>query len=675
MSRLPFLQYPADASTNGTAFAYQGNGPFVGAPGSLYPNAHLSTRSRDGWVTAELTPPTPNATLDNGSTAALTEYNLSDDLSQGVIRLPGEALTPLPAGSTRLFNLFVRMANGSYSLVNSAAPSEFAPEESECYAKEDCFEEFDLIAFAGASSDLSHVIFETNDSLIGTSAPGGFVNNLYESAGGRLRVVGMLPDGTLAPAGAVAGSGTAFYAGGWGNVAHAMSADGTRVIFQSTADSGGPDPTQNGLTEVFDRIDGERTVEVSAPALGSKPANTMPEPSQFWTASTDGSLIFFTSSAELTTSSNTGSSNNSSDLYRYDVNSGQLMDLSVDTNPTDAASGAAVQGVIGTSVDGTTVYFVATGQLVSGQGVDGRPNLYSWRENASTHESQLDFVATLNTSDFHDWTSSPNERQSYLTPDGGHLAFMSSSSLTSYNNTDRNTHQPDTEVFEYSAASHLLICVSCDPSGAPPAGGAFIGATLAHLASTPFHQPRTLSDDGARLFFTSLNPLVSGDTTPYPKIYEYERNGAGICTEAAGCLYLISDGRGGVIEATDVFLDADATGDNVFFATLSRLAPPDPDGLFDVYDARVDGGIATPALNVDCTGCTSSTSVSPPYSPPGSQIVRGSPSPHSGKTSTKPIKPSCRVKARKIRNSKLRARALRRCAKPRRVGTSRGATR
>ena len=43
-----------------------------------------------------------------------------------------------------------------------------------------------------------------------------------------------------------------------------------------------------------------------------------------------------------------------------------------------------------------------------------------------------------------------------------------------------------------------------------------------------------------------------------------------------------------------MFLDASASGDDVFFATRERLAPTDTDELVDVYDARVDGGFPAP---------------------------------------------------------------------------------
>jgi hypothetical protein len=654
-------EWPANAAPTGEAITYGGNGPFPGAPSSLVPNAHFSTRTPNAWRTVEHTPPTPGAILEG-----LAKYFFSEDLSQMVVQIwGGKGLTNLPAGNEELQNLFLRKANGSYSLLTSLTPTEIAPEGSPCLLSENCSLAYDVPSFAGASSDFDHVIFEMNGSLGGTGAPGGFVTNLYETVGGQAHAVGVLPDETLAPEGSVAGAGNG------GPVNHAISADGRRVVFASTADGGQPEPAQKGLTELYDRIEGTSTVEISATAAGAKPANPNPEPAQFWTASSDGSDVFFTSNAELTTTSNTGEANNSADLYRYDANTGGLTDLTVDTNPADALSGAGVEGVVGTSRDGSYVYFVAKGELVNGKGVGGEPNLYLWHEDPSTHDTQLSYVTTLNTGDLPDWTARPYERQSYVTPDGRHLAFMSVNQLTGYDNSDRNTHNTDTEVYEYSAEPHTLACASCDPSGEPPVGGAFLGtgAEPRKSGNKAFHQLRVLSDDGTRLFFSSLNPLVAEDRSLYSKVYEYEQSDTGSCANAEGCRYLLSNGLSGAPEAEDVFVDADSTGANVFFATFSVLAATDTDNLYDVYDSRVAGGFPPAPNEVGCTECTDSgVLTAPPASQLASQLVVGSTdsvTPPAPKGGSKPkTKPSCRARANRIINRAARRRALKRCPKP-----------
>jgi hypothetical protein len=672
------LQYPTQASPSGEAVAYMGTGPFAGALGSGVPDARLSVRSLNGWRTTDLTPPTPSATPAGGWVLG---YDFSEYLSQVVEKVPQQALARLPSPEMEgLYNLFLRGLDGSYSLVNSAAPSVFPPRT----CVEACLQRFDVPAFAGASSDFSHLLFEADDSLEGTGAPVGMFGNLYEQAGGQLHLVGVLPDGKTPPEGATAGAGgkrvggatySSAAATAWRDVNHAISADGTRVLFEAAADGGLPDAAQKGLIEVYDRIKGGLPVEVSEPAPGATPANAHAEPAQFWAASADGSSVLFTSSAELTTASKTGVKNNSQDLYRYDVNGHSLTDLTVDSNLSDKATGAGVQGVVGASSDGAYVYFVATGQLIANKGVDGRPNLYVSHEDGNTHERQLGFIATLapavvnsegeeEPGDSKGWTATPAEQQSYVTPDGRHLAFMSLSSLTSYDNIDQHTGKPDSEVYDYNADSGALTCASCDTSGAHPVGSAFIGATLNHLASTPFHQPRVLSDDGGRLFFSSPDPLTSGTASSQAKVYEYEQGGVGGCGAQGGCVYLLS---GEASESDDVFLDASANGNDVFFATLSRLSSTDQDNLVDVYDARVGGGFPAQAAPA---GCTSACQTSPgSLAPPGlvSDLVGASgnlPPPSSSNGKSRP-RVSCQSRARRIKNAKARARALKRCHKSR----------
>ena len=171
---------------------------------------------------------------------------------------------------------------------------------------------------------------------------------------------------------------------------------------------------------------------------------------------------------------------------------------------------------------------------------------------------------------------------------------------------------PDHEVFEYSAETGQLVCVSCDPSGARPLGSAFIGAKLGERASTPFHQPRSLSDDGSRVFFSSPDPLVPGLAGGSPKVFEYE----------GGSVRLISGAEAGGVS---VFLDASASGDDVFLATRERLAPSDEDELVDVYDARVDGGFPSPPAVAACSGstCREPLAQPPAFSAPASASLLG----------------------------------------------------
>jgi hypothetical protein len=241
-------------------------------------------------------------------------------------------------------------------------------------------------------------------------------------------------------------------------------------------------------------------------------------------------------------------------------------------------------------------------------------------------------------SDVEDWTSWPSESQAYVTPDGAHLAFMSVEPLTGYDNLDE-AGEAVHEVFEYSPESGGLVCASCDPRGARPLGSAFIGARLVERASTAFHQPRTLSDDGSRLFFTSPDALA-GVAGGSEKLFEYEH----------GTTQLISGEEAG---GEAVFLDAGASGDDVFFATRERLAPTDTDELLDVYDARVDGGLPISSQPSSCVGgtCQELLTPAPSLTTPMSNSFLGA-----GNLVSPPPKPLV-----KLTRKQLLRRALARC--------------
>jgi len=663
---------------------------FAGAPGNEFANAYLASRGADGWQTTPLTPPTPQAPANSHLNVT---YAFSANLSQAVERVPLQQLTEsAPPG---VYNLFVRQPDGGYSLVTANAPSK--PPRPGCGG---CFEGEDVPVFVGASADFSRILFEANDSLVEgapTEFEGGRVENLYESVDERVRLVGILPDGAIPPEGASAGGGIEVIDEHTGELGHAISEDGSRVLFEADADGGaayegGPaQPTQAGWTELYDRVEGAHTVELSAPARAAQPEDCEtigefcdPGAAKFWDASADGSVVYFTSRAALTKRSFTGPEeplaarrqrdetareegdppveNPGDDLYRYDLATNTLTDITVDADNPDDPDGADVLGVVGASEDGSYVYFVATGELAAGAR-SGRPNLYAWHETREA-EGTVAFIATLRApegeqgeeeerdiekersgpafsyeSDILDWTSDPRASQAYVTPDGTHLAFMSVEPLTGYENKDRVTGKPDHEVYEYSAESGQLVCASCDPDGAPPLGSAFIGAGLTERASTPFYQPRALNDEGTRLFFTSPDPLVPGISGGAEKVFEYEDGGA----------QLISGPEGG---GSAMFLDASASGDDVFFATREQLVSSDTDELVDVYDARVDGGLPAPSSVPTCQAeaCREPVAPAPSFPTPLSASFAGAgnipPVP-----STKPTR------------KQLLARALAKCAK------------
>ena len=159
-------------------------------------------------------------------------------------------------------NLLVRdNATGAYQLVNVTPPG-VTPADAH---------------FQAASADLSHVIF-TETSPLAEGARYG-VENLYEWDEGALRLVSVLPDGTAVPGSPAAKAGTPEHEG-------VVSSDGSHVLF-----------TYGGA--LYDRIDGQRTVQVDETQGGSGPSGG----GSFKAATADGSKVFFLDESKLTADS------------------------------------------------------------------------------------------------------------------------------------------------------------------------------------------------------------------------------------------------------------------------------------------------------------------------------------------------------------------------------------
>jgi hypothetical protein len=368
-----------------------------------------------------------------------------------------------------------------------------------------------------------------------------------------------------------------------------------------------------------------------------------------------GTHLYFSVNGEAPT-------NPGNDLYRYQAGaSPHLTDLTAE--PT--GNGAEVQGVIGTSEDGSYLYFVANGPLAPGtsrgtchgdpEDVQGRCNLYL------SHEGQLNFIARLDANfDRGGWQ--PNgirgagetaPKTAFLSADGATLVFRSSRQLTSYDN------EGVPEFYRYRADEPgSLHCITCNPIGAPPNAAPTIASIESTSASSNPPAPvlsRNLSADGGRFFFETTEALLAADTNgdeacpvvfqdvrACQDVYQWEAKGSGTCESEAqngGCLSLISTGKS---PDASYFADASASGDDVFFFTRSALVGSDTDSLRDVYDARVEGGLASqnqPPPKPPCEGeatCRLPLSTPPTPGSAGTATFIGPPDPKPKNKKPKP---------------------------------------
>ncbi len=308
----------------------------------------------------------------------------------------------------------------------------------------------------------------------------------------------------------------------------------------------------------------------------------------FQTASAEGRFAFFTKAAHL---------------YRYDAQTEAA---------TDLTPAGGVLGVLGAAEDGSRAYYLTSA------------GLYLWQAPGTTAEIAPGAPAAF-AGDYPPATGATR-----VTPDGTHLAFLSTARLTGYDNTDQSTRLPDSEVYLYSApeggGEGALACLSCNPTGERPQGPSTIPGAIANgtgEGATDSYEPRDLSSGGRRLFFDSSDAIVPTDASAAPDVYEWEAQGVGSCHKTAGCLFLISSGKSS--EASS-FVDASADGRDAFFLSGDSLVPRDP-GSADLYDAREGGGFPEPEKPIECDGDACQAVPSPPEDPAPGTLVPGSPNP------------------------------------------------
>jgi hypothetical protein len=514
-----------------------------------------------------------------------------------------------------------------------------------------------------------HLLLQT-ESLLSPEAvapPIEFTYNLYDSVAGQLHLISVLPDGTSAtyarfagnePFGSENGSSGFRDSFGGGSVNGSpddISADGSRVFWTTVeeAEKGNKGSLKRLPEALYMRVNGTRpqspvvnggcsvpgdacTVQLDAKQEGAEGESGG---GVFRAASSDGSKVFFTDERRLTVGSTAVVGK--PDLYEYEASSeagrpGSLINLTVDTKEP-----ANVAGVLGASKDGSYVYFAAGGALTTGKNAEGREPVSGNSNFYVFHDGVMTFIATADdgselwsdagsTADVAgDLLLDAGHRTAGVTPDGRGLVFRSHTSVTGYNSLGL------AEVFVYRADTGRVSCASCAPSGAPPSSGVtpyHDGAALTVTFDSDF-MFRWISEDGGRVFFVTGQPLVSVDTNRAQDVYEWERPASGsepdnTCTRSSvsfsevnhGCVFLLS---GGTSSDASYFLDASASGNDVFIRSRAKLAPQSVNENMALYDVRVGGGFSEARSECTGTGCQGVPPPPPIFATPSSVTFNG----------------------------------------------------
>ncbi|HSR95058.1 MAG TPA: hypothetical protein VLK56_09355, partial [Solirubrobacterales bacterium] len=246
---------------------------------------YIASRGKDGWSTESVSPLPPAASVEKSLSSIESPFNaFSADLCQGWLTYQTEPpLDPLaPSGHPNLYRGDNCGEAGYEALIRTERHNENNPE------------------LQGTSADGAHAVFRVPDHLTSEAPDLGSetTEQLYEaSAGGPLRLVSVLPDGTPNETSSSAGTaGISVFSNGREHlVDRALSAAGSRVYWTKTKEGSGPGT-------LYLRINADQAQSEIVAGECTEPAKACTLPvsetagsgqAQFWTASADGSVAIF----------------------------------------------------------------------------------------------------------------------------------------------------------------------------------------------------------------------------------------------------------------------------------------------------------------------------------------------------------------------------------------------
>jgi hypothetical protein len=607
--------------------------------------AYLLSRTPAGWGASPIEP--PESSYQGGSASLL---DVSTDFTSSLWAL---GTWEQVVGAVDFYR---RESNGSFIEIGSPTATPGVSNQTQYH-------------YLGASSDLSHVLFEPEpieglrwpfDNTVGSGT------SLYEyvdTGNTTPSLVGVVGGAKSTELLSQCGTGLGSYGlfGERGSVYNAISASGTRIFFNAKGiddePCGGVEPSVDELLIREEPSPGQQvTVPISEPSTqscpSSEPLSAQCRDTRFEGASKDGSKVFFTSTRALAEGASEDSERDDSaakgcsetmpeksgcNLYEDELSgSGSTLTQRLVT-VSEGSADPRVQGVARISEDGSHIYFVARGVLTeapNNRGVaatEGEDNLYVYERDERFPNGHTSFIATLAQEDeSSDW-SKIDSRAVQVSTEGRFLVFLSRRDLTG-----EGFEEGPEQVYQYDDQTGGLVRASIGQSGyndngrAPkynatlPIGPE--GSSLPHpyqRVDSPVATSGSLAPADGAVFFASptaltpqaLNNQMAGVNSEFviPNIYEYDQ----------GNIYLVSDGRDiSVVHGPATgLIAASASGDDVFFTTSDPLILQDSDTQQDIYDARVDGGVAMPNSALSCAEkeeCQGSLAASPVLPVPGS---------------------------------------------------------
>jgi hypothetical protein len=559
------------AATDGNGVEFVSRAGFAGETGTgpVGITQNVANRGGDGWTTRSISPvPNPGVfqTLFSRDEAGV----FSEDLSKTVMW--GYDLPDATGDIPHETNIYQEdTATGALRTVTQAAQMASPPS----------FPQYINLNAVGASADVEVISFPSTVQLLPNAAES--VENAYEWDDGTLRVAGILPDGTVPSEGSsIPGSSSA----GWYRYRESVSHDGSRVAFLSR---------KEGWNQLYLRRDHTSTAWVSeAEGTGVTAAENV----RLQWMSPDGKHLLFTTTSKLLP----GDANETSDLYLYTDGPNPSAESNLELISNTARAPEREEGVenavLGASDDASHIYFLSESCGCGGWEIN------YWDQGVTKQLTDTYFGRSA-------WGATAYPGEARVSADGLHLAFLSEQQVTG---DQTNGHK---EMYVYDAAAESFACASCKASGSTDAAvPSEPRATQQGLTKEmPQVRPHWLSDDGRLVFFTTAAPLVSSDINGLPDVYSYNTQ--------TGQQKLLSSGKG---EEAAWFENASNSGSDVFMVTNQHLVGKDADQLWDIYDARVEGGFPEPPpppTSCSGDGCRGAFSSPPQVNSPATSSFSG----------------------------------------------------
>jgi hypothetical protein len=314
----------------------------------------------------------------------------------------------------------------------------------------------------------------------------------------------------------------------------ANSADGTRVFFDTPEKLVAADT--DSQSDTYERSGGTTTLVTTAPGSGNGAFDAFVQG-----ISPDGIHAFFQTREPLLTSD----TDTSDDVYDRSGGTTTLV-----STGTAGGNGSFDAGFQDSSADGTRALFTTFEPLVADD-TDSAMDVYERSGGVTT------LVSAGGNGAFDVTYEDASE-------DGTRVIFRTAEPLVA---ADSDT-QPDL----YQRWKGATSLVSTGPAGG---NGAFPSVF------------QTVSIDGRRVFFTTPESLVVGDTDSERDVYE--RSGAETT--------LVSTGPAGGNGAFDSqFEGTSASGTLMFFSSSEQLVADDTDSVFDVYRASLSAPVDPPEV-------------------------------------------------------------------------------